>query len=90
MIEITAVRLEGGSAHEHIAEVLWEGASSSGRASIQALVDWLRAGTENQAGVVNETGRAPVRVVTAINAPAYVRTHADGTWTDDLLALPRF
>jgi len=90
MIEITAVRLDGGSAHEHIAEVLWEGTSSSGRASIQALIDWLRAGTENQAGVVNEKGRVPIRVVRPINAPAHVRAQADGTWTDDLLALPRF
>ncbi len=90
MIEITAVRLEGGSAHEHIAEVLWEGASSSGRVSAQALIDWLRAGTENQAGVVNEKGRLPIRVVTPINAPAFLRAQADGVWTDDLLGLPRF
>jgi hypothetical protein len=90
VIEITAIRLEGGDGHEHISYLLWQSASSSGMTSSQALIEWLRADSENEAGVVNERGRVPVRVVTPIDAPAYLRTRAGESWTDDLLGLARF
>jgi catechol-2,3-dioxygenase len=90
MIEITAVRLEGGNDHQHITHVVWQSASSTGHTSRQALIEWLRVDSTNEAGVVNERGRVPIHVVTPIDAPAYIRTQVDGAWTDDLLALPRF
>ena len=37
----------------------------------------LRTGKKAYLGVVRETGKQP-----------YLRTHADGTWNDNLLALP--
>lgn len=90
VIQITAVRLEGGTEHEHISEVLWEGASSSGHTSRQALVDWLKATSANQAVVGEGCDHVPVLVVEPSDGGAYVRTRADGAWRDDLLALPRF
>lgn len=41
------------------------------------MVTWIEGGNTVRVGVVNAT-------------PKYIRTYADGTWTDNLLALPRF
>jgi hypothetical protein len=49
-------------------------------------VDWLNRG--NKLYVAGETGAVEVRVVTA--TPPYLRTVADNSYTDNLLALPRF
>jgi hypothetical protein len=90
VIRITAVRLEGGTDHEHITEVLWEGASSSGHTSGPALVEWLKASSANTAVVGRDGDQVAIFVVEPSDDGAYVRTKAEGTWGDDLLALPRF
>jgi hypothetical protein len=90
VIEVTAIRLEGGDAHEHITDVLWHSASSSGQTSRQALVDWLSEGRENQAIVAGEGEHVPILVIAPFEKEPYFRTHADGMWTNHLLGLPRF
>jgi hypothetical protein len=91
MIEITAIRLEEGSTHEHITNVLWRSAATAlGQCPRQAIVDWLAERNENQAVVADGSGWVHIAVVHRPNQPAYIRTHADGVWTDNLLALPTF
>jgi hypothetical protein len=90
-IKITAIRQSGGSGHEHITDLWWTNPASgkTGQSSRAQLVDWIENGggkayVEDQYG-----GRADVGVVTPGSGPKYLRTHADGRWTDNLLALPR-
>ena len=74
--------------HEHITHVgnpavPWKWAVSQVIASIDAKTNTFyvkdaRTGKRAEVGVVRPTGRA-----------AYLRTHADGLWNDNLLALPR-
>ncbi|MEU6339818.1 DUF3892 domain-containing protein [Streptomyces sp. NPDC046977] len=90
MIYITAVHLEGGDKHEHIASVRWEnpGTGNTGQNTKAQMVNWLDEGGDHKAGVRNGTSSVPVGVVHA--TPPYLRTHANGIWTDNLLALPRY
>jgi len=90
LIRITAVRMEGGTEHLHITEVLWEGASSSGHTSRGALIDWLKASSANRAVVGGDGKGVAVLVAEETAGAPYVRTQADGAWRDDLLGLPRF
>jgi len=52
------------------------------------MVDWI----ENKKGVAKVTdGKNTVDVGVVANAtPKYILTHADGKWTDNLLALPSY
>jgi hypothetical protein len=77
----------GGSRHEHIAEVKWTNATKSDRSSREEMVRYLRA-PGNRAQVTAGGKTAEVGVVNA--SPPYIQTHADGVWTDNLLALPRY
>ena len=90
MIQVTAVQMAGGTRHEHIAEVRWRNpdTNNTGATSRQGMVDWLRADNENQAFVSDGSHRIRVHVVNA--SPPYIQTYADGVWTDNLLALPRY
>lgn len=61
-------------------------------ATRQGMVDWLDASKENRA-IVKASGGGYAYVGTIHpkdGAPAYIRTHADGEWNDNLLALPEF
>lgn len=89
-IYITKVHLVGGTAHEHIAEVGWENRSTkeTGTSTRQQVVVWLEGDNANQARVADGQSFVAVGVVNA--TPKYIRTHADGKWTDNLLALPRY
>jgi hypothetical protein len=85
---ITHVRLAGGEKHEHITHLKWRSAFGlDGQDTREALVAKLRRG-EVTACVKDNRGEAEVRVVEA--TPPYLRTVADGRYTDNLLALPRF
>jgi len=89
MVFITHIRLShGGHLHEHITDVKWRDSNNgqSGECSPAQMVDWLQKG--NQAYVTDGIRTVEVRVVKA--NPPYLRTYADGVWTDNLLALPRF
>ena len=91
MVNITHVRLGGGSGHEHITRVKWRNPSDgeTGESTTATMVDWI----ENKKGVAQVTdgkNTARVGVVRPKDHAPYLRTYADGTWTDNLLALPRF
>ena len=89
-IQITAVRLSGGDKHEHIVHLWWTDRADGkvGDNSRASIVAWIETGgkayTDDGRG-----NRADVAVVTPERGEKYLRTHADGKWSDNLLALPR-
>jgi hypothetical protein len=89
MIQITAVYMVGSEHHQHIAQLRWRDTSdnSTGAKSREDMVTFVRQNPV-VAGVNDAQGWVPLRVVEA-NSP-YVQTYADGRWTDNLLALPRY
>ena len=91
MIEITNVHMVGGTTHEHISSLKWKNTTTAsvGESTRQQLVDWLSV-QGNEAIVRHGGASAFVGVVRPSNGPNYVRTYADGIWTDNLLALPRY
>ena len=88
MIAVTAVHIEGTARHEHIASVRWRNpdTGATGQSTREQMVEWIRAG--NYAFVSDGVRKVQVRVVNA--HPPYIRTWADGVWSDNLLALPRY
>jgi hypothetical protein len=76
------------SPHEHITELGnpkagWKWSREQAIASIDAKTDTFFV-IDPQNGK-----RAVVSVVRPVGHPAYVRTHADGDWNDNLLSLDR-
>jgi hypothetical protein len=89
-IRITAVRLQGGNDHQHIVRLWWTNPSSgnTGDNSKAEIVSWME--NKNGKAYVEEGGhRVDVLVVTPAYGEKYLRTQADGRWTNNLLALPR-
>lgn len=90
-IKVTATHLTGGQNHEHITHLWWANPSSgaTGDNTRAAVVSWI----ENEHGKAyvddGRGNRADVLVVTPRYGDKYLRTYADGKWTDNLLALPR-
>jgi len=90
-IQITAVRLSGGTTHEHITHLWWTNPADAktGDNTRAQIVTWI----EDKKGqaYTSDTGghRAEVAVVTPPRGEKYLRTRADGVWTNNLLALPR-
>jgi hypothetical protein len=89
VVDITARHMEGGQGHEHIASVRWINpeTNDTGETSRAGMVDWIQ-NKNGKAYVVSGGYRVAVGVVNA--AVPYIRTYADGVWTDNLLALPTF
>ena len=91
MVFITHIRLSppSSSRHEHITDVRWRNPDTAkvGDSTVGQMVDWLRK-PENVAKVTDGTRTVDVGVVEA--KPPFIRTHADGVWSNNLLALPRF
>ncbi|WP_067509921.1 DUF3892 domain-containing protein [Actinoplanes sp. TFC3] len=90
-IRITGIRLEGGAGHEHIGRLWWvnpaSGAAEERPNTRAELVAWIE--DQNGKAYVESGGhRADVGVVKPPYGPKYLRTYADGQWTDNLLALP--
>jgi len=88
MVRVTAVHLEGGHRREHIASVQWVNPQRNdhGQSTRAEMVTWLR---QPGSAIVSDTNRTvDVGVVDA--TPPCIRTYADGVWTDNLLALPRY
>ena len=78
----------GGFQHQHIAEVRWTNpadATTAEHARDHGRLDQEQGG---QAYVTDGTSTIAVGVVET--NPPYIRTYADGVWTDTLLALPTF
>jgi Protein of unknown function (DUF3892) len=92
MIEITAIQLAGGQRHEHIVALRWRNTQTgvTGQSTRQAVVDWLDESKANQAVVANNGSWMFVGVVRPQVGAPFLRTHADGKWNDNLLALPKF
>lgn len=89
MIYLYAVHVEGTSQHAHISSVRWKNpdTSKSGETSRAGMVKWIRDGGKAYAC----GGQGHMARVLVVNAtPPYIRTKADGTWTDNLLSLPRY
>jgi hypothetical protein len=90
-IRITAIRLSGGSTHQHIVRLWWTNPADgkSGDNSRAEIVSWIEK--ENGKAYVEDSkgDRADVGVVIPTRGEKYVRTYADGVWTDNLLALPQ-
>ncbi|MEJ0073659.1 MAG: DUF3892 domain-containing protein [Candidatus Saccharibacteria bacterium] len=89
-IQITAIRLSGGATHQHITRLWWTN-PSTGQADNNTraeIVAWIE--TKNGKAYVDDANghRADVKVVTPSYGQKYLRTYADGVWTDNLLALP--
>lgn len=88
-IHVIAIRLAGGSSHQHIVRLWWTNPANgeTGNSARSEVVNWIENGGK---AYVEEYGhRIDVGVVTPASGPKYLRTHADGYWTDNLLALPR-
>lgn len=87
-VYVTAISPSTARQHEHIQEIRWlDSANSTSKTmSTRNTIEWLSKG--NKMYVAGETGPAEVRVVNA--NPPYLRTVADNSYTDNLLALPRY
>lgn len=84
---ITHVRLSPPSSndHQHITDVRWSQPGQTGNPSRADMVEFISKGN---AVFVSGNPDAQVGVVKA--TPPYLRTYADGNWTNNLLNLPRF
>lgn len=91
-IQITHIRLAAnGIGHDSITRYKWrnESTGKTGDTDKPSMVSWLdKAG--NSAYVSNGSSHVAVGVVRPQSGAPYLRTHANGVWTDNLLALPRF
>jgi hypothetical protein len=87
-VYVTAITPTSAQQHAHITGIRWldAGNSTSKTMTTSLGVDWLNRG--NKLWVAGETGAVEVKVVNA--NPPYLRTVADNSYTDNLLALPRF
>ncbi|WP_273028955.1 DUF3892 domain-containing protein [Massilia timonae] len=83
--QITCINLshsDGG--HEYITHV---GNGAVWRNTVAEVVAWIKSNA-NTFYVMDRYGnRADVGVVEPAGRPAYLRTHANGRWTDNLLSL---
>jgi hypothetical protein len=87
-VYVTAITPRNAAEHHHITGIRWlnSGDSTSKTMSKQQAVDWVRKG--NQLFVAGDTGAVAVIVVEA--EPPYLRTAADGSYTNNLLGLPTY
>jgi hypothetical protein len=88
---IAAVHLIGGSEHKHVSSMVWINGSTfkSGLNTTAQMVAFI----EDKGGdvkVSDGTTAVSVGVVHPSAGVPYLRTHEDGKWTDNLLALPQF
>jgi hypothetical protein len=91
LIYITGISMspKDSQQHEHITHVYWSeyGTSSEAWWTKQQAVDWINGGGDAR---VSAGGRYDVKVHVVNASPPYLRTAANGTYTDNLLSLPRF
>jgi hypothetical protein len=84
----TAVRPASAGSHQAITHIRWLDSrnSTSNTMSKSQAVEWVNDG--HKLWVAGKDGPIEVRVVSA--TPPYLRTVRDNSYTDNLLALPRF
>lgn len=88
---IAAVHMSGGDQHQHISQVVWMNGVTfkSGINTAAGMVNFIE--TKNgDVKVSDGTTAVAVGVVHPEHGRPYLRTHKDGKWTDNLLALPRY
>jgi hypothetical protein len=84
---ITAVHMTPITAndHEHISHVQWSQPGRSGTDSREEMIAFIDKGN-----AVYVQGPPDAKVGVVAGSPRFLRTHADGYWTNNLLSLPRF
>jgi hypothetical protein len=91
MIYIYAVHMAGaGTHHEHIASVRWKNPDNgkAGELATAAMVSWIT--DQNGTAYVCGGNAHMARVGVVKTSTPYLRTYADGAWSDNLLAIPRY
>lgn len=90
-VQITHIRLAGGTGHEHIVRYKWRGIESGkvGESDKPSMVAWIEL-KKGAAYVGVGASRVNVKVVRPSAGQPYLRTYADGKWTNNLLSLPHF
>lgn len=92
MIVFTARQMSGGTGHEHVIALEWKDTAqgTSGWMDIARATKWLD--TPGNRAYVEDRVRPGNYVEAHVEKPApghwYIRTAADGCWTNNLLALP--
>jgi hypothetical protein len=84
---ITVVRMTPTTAndHQHISDVQWAQPGQSGTSTREGMIQFIDEGN-----AVFVHGSPDARVLVVDGNPRYLRTHADGRPTNNLLNLPRF
>lgn len=86
--QITCITLSnGGRTNEHITHVGQRQSTGPVRWAVATVVDWINAGVHTFYVQDNVGRQAEVRVVKRDGLPSYLRTVADGYYTDNLLSL---
>ncbi len=88
-IRCIAIRLSGGSRHEHITHIKWvqDGQIAQSVSTRGEMVTYVEKG--GKAYVKDAKGNvAYLAVRQTTSGTKYVQTYADGIWSDNLLALP--
>ena len=91
-IQITHVRFGGTKKTEdEIVLYKWKSDQSGevNQSDKPTLVDWID-NKNGKAFVGSGNDRVPVGVITPQSGQAYLRTYADGKWTNNLVNLPTF
>lgn len=90
-IEITHIRLSNFvQNHEYITHYKWRGENgTTGSTDKAGMVEWIES-KNGIAYVGNGAQRARVGVIRPAQGLPYLRTYADGQWTNNLLSLPQF
>jgi len=93
-IRITCINKAGGQhydPHTAISDLGWvnDSTGKTGKSARQAVYDWLKQSSENQAYVIDRFGnRAYLFPRENQHGTQFVQTVRDRVWTDNLLALP--
>lgn len=91
-LRITHIRIPiGQSGNKAITDFTWQN-DETGKidsSTKDAMVEWLDK-PSTSAYVTNGNSRVAVGVVSPKTGTPYLRTYANGAWTDNLLSLPRF
>ncbi|WP_062518493.1 DUF3892 domain-containing protein [Demequina gelatinilytica] len=88
-IEITHVRFGSTrKTEDEIVRYKWIGTGKVGDTDKASLVKWVD--DNGKAYVGKGAARVPVGVVRPDYGQPYLRTYADGKWTNNLLSLPTF
>ena len=84
---ITHIRMSppNSNEHQHISEVQWSQPGATGECSRSGMVEFI-----NKENVVFVHGAQDVQVGVVNATLPYLRTYADGVWTNNLLSLPLF